>query len=65
MSDRPCKESVSGQHNEGRKDGRCTWCRAKVYPVPRAPQKLVQPTKADVEYRRMYDPDFGDREDDV
>jgi hypothetical protein len=59
-----CPESVSGMHNEGR-SGKCSWCLRKVYPAAAMPKKISLPTRLDVEYRRKYDPDFGNRDDDV
>lgn len=59
-----CPESVSG-HGTNTKSGKCQWCGKKVYAALPAPRRMSEPTEADTEYRRKYDPDFGTRKGDV
>jgi hypothetical protein len=58
--DRECPESVSGHDTGGTRDGTCTWCGKKVgraAPMPKLGHDYR--TELDLEYRRMYDPDWG------
>lgn len=66
-----CAESASGMHNDGRRDGRCSWCGDKVYAPVRRPRPPEPPTDTVLEpgdlaaaYRYIFDPDWGnDRHD--
>lgn len=58
-----CPESVSG-HRAG-KDGSCVWCSKKGVGSAMPKPRTTQPTNADQEYRRHYDPDYGTRKDDT
>jgi hypothetical protein len=57
-----CPVSVIHAHDEGdRRDGRCVWCGYRYRAPAPMPTDLGRSyrTKLDLEYRRHYDPDFG------
>jgi hypothetical protein len=57
-----CPVSVIGRHDEGdRRDGCCTWCGYRYRAPAPMPTDLGRSyrTKLDLEYRRHYDPNFG------
>lgn len=62
---KPCKESASGQHGTSDRNGKCLLCGVKIWTALPKPDRLSAPTEQDTEYRRTYDPDFGERRDDV
>jgi len=54
-----CSGSVTG-HGLTDVRGRCPWCERKIEgTLPRRDLRSWR-TEMDVEYRRFYDPDFGD-----
>ncbi len=60
-----CPLSISG-HDEGGRDGRCTWCGQRInVPVPRPELGEGYRTELDLAYRRHYDPDYGSDPYDV
>lgn len=55
-----CPDSVSGHDPSGTRDGTCVWCGAQVDSRPGAPRMgSSYRTELDLEYRRVYDPDWG------
>lgn len=66
MSHLDCPESVSG-HAQNDGSGLCCWCGRRIDPPVAAPRDLGRSyrTELDLEYRRMYDPDFGTGHYDV
>lgn len=64
--DRSCPESVRGHDIGGTIDGTCTWCGKKVgRALPRPNLGRDYRTELDLEYRRVYDPDWGNDPYDV
>jgi len=65
--DTSCPESVRGHDNNGRTDGRCTWCLRPFGRRATPPVDLGRSyrTDADLAYRRFYDPDWGSDRYDV
>lgn len=61
-----CLGSVSGHDVGGTADGTCAWCHRQVDPRPPRPDlPSGYRTELDLEYRRTYDPDWGDSYYDV
>ena len=60
-----CPGSVSGHDSGGTTDGSCTWCGKKGVGRPAEKPRVTPPTKADQEYRRHYDPDYGTGDKDT
>jgi hypothetical protein len=54
-----CPESIGG-HDDGDRDGLCTWCRKRVNaPVPMPDLGSGYRTELGQAYRQFYDPDWG------
>ena len=59
-----CSGSVTG-HGMTDVKGRCPWCGRKIAGAAPMPDLRSWRTELDVEYRRQYDPDFGNDPLDV
>lgn len=54
-----CPNIVTG-HAQNDQSGRCCWCGRQIDPPVPAPRLgRSYRTELDLEYRRVYDPDFG------
>jgi hypothetical protein len=50
----------------GTTDGTCAWCHRRIDPTPARPELPANyRTELDLEYRRHYEPDWGDDPYDV
>lgn len=65
MSWSNCPGSVSG-HDDGDRDGKCTWCRRRVSsPVPEPRMPPGYRTELDLAWRRAHDDDWGSDPHDI